>query len=258
MPEYVYDQSFAEERERLAGVERLWDPGTRAIMERLGIASGWRCLEVGAGGGSMVEWMAKQVGSEGRVLATDVYTKFLDSIELSNLEVRNHDILAGEPLEPEFDLVYARLVVEHLGTAALQRMVEAVRPGGLLLLEDYEWDSVAFEPPREEFDRIREAVLGIMVEAGFDPNFGRRLPAALEAAGLENVEAEGRAHLIRGGSPETSFFRLSVSSLRESLVERGALSEEEIERALSEFDNPATTAVSPILVSGWGMRRGLS
>jgi hypothetical protein len=34
MAEYVYDQTFAEERERLAGIERLWDPGTRALMER--------------------------------------------------------------------------------------------------------------------------------------------------------------------------------------------------------------------------------
>jgi Methyltransferase domain len=256
VPEYVYDQAFAAERERLAGIERLWDPGTRAIMERLGITSGWQCLEVGAGGGSMAEWMADSVGPEGRVLATDVYTRFLDSIELPNLEVRMHDVLGGEPLAPEFDLVYARLVVEHLGTAALRRMVEAVRPAGLLLLEDYEWDSVAFEPPREEYDRITEAVIGMMAEAGFDPNFGRRLPAALEAAGLQDVDAEGRVRLIRGGTPETAFFRLSISSLRDTLVERGVLSDEEIGRMLSEFDDPATTAVSPILVSGWGRRGG--
>jgi SAM-dependent methyltransferase len=254
VPEYVYDQTFAAERERLAGIERLWDRGTQEVMERLGIAPGWRCLEVGAGGGSMVEWMAERVGAEGRVLATDVYTKFLDAIDLPNLEVREHDILAGEPLEPEFDLVYARLVVEHLGAAALRRMVEAVRPGGILLLEDYDWEAVAIHPPQEEFEKVTEAVLGLMAEAGFDANFGRRMLAELDAAGLEDVEAEGRVRLVRGGTPKTAFFRLSLDSLRETLVERGLLSEEEIEHALAGLDDPATTGLTPILVSAWGRR----
>ncbi len=256
MPEYVYDQTFAAERERLAGIERLWDAGTQAVMERLGIGPGWRCLEVGAGGGSMVEWMAERVGPEGRVLATDVYTRFLEAIERPNVEVREHDILAGEPLEPEFDLVYARLVVEHLGAEALRRMAEAVRPGGVLLLEDYDWEAIAVDPPQEEFEKVADAVLGLMAEAGFDPSFGRRLPAELEAAGLEGVEAEGRVRLIRGGAPETAFFRLSIDSLRAPLVERGLLTEEEIEHALAGLDNPATTGLTPILVSGWGRRPG--
>lgn len=255
MPEYVYDQSFAEERERLAGIERLWDAGTQETMERLGIAPGWRCLEVGAGGGSMVEWMARRVGPQGRVLATDVYTRFLEAIELPNVEVREHDILAGQPLEPEFDLVYARLVVEHLGSDALRRMAEAVRPGGALLLEDYDWESVAVEPPQEEFEKVADAVLGLMAEAGFDPNFGRRLPAELEAAGLAEVEAEGRVRLIRGGTPETAFFRLSLDSLRETLLQRGLLAEDELENALAGLDDPVFTGLSPILVAASGRRR---
>jgi hypothetical protein len=202
----------------------------------------------------MVEWMAAQVGSEGHVLATDVYTKFLDAIELPNVEVREHDILTGEPLKPEFDLVYARLVVEHLGTAALHRMAEAVRPGGLLLLEDYEWSALAIHPPQDEFEKVAEAVLGLMTEAGFDPHFGRSMLAELEGAGLEGVEAEGRVRVVRGGSPETAFFRFSLDSLRQPLVERGLLSEEEIKHALAGLEAPTTTGLSPILVSGWGRR----
>jgi SAM-dependent methyltransferase len=252
VPGYAYDQTFAAERERLAGIERLWDAGTQATMERLGVAPGWRCLEVGAGGGSMVEWMAARVGPQGRVVATDVYTKFLEAIERPNVEVREHDILAGEPLEPEFDLVYARLVVEHLGSAALRRMAAAVRPGGILLLEDYDWEAVAIEPPQEEFEKVADAVLGLMAEAGFDPHFGRRLPAELEAAGLEGVQAEGRVRLVRGGTPETAFFRLSLDSLRGTLLERGLLTGNEVEHALAGFDDPATTGITPILVSAWG------
>ena len=47
--DYVYDQGFAQERERLRGIESLWDPGSQALIDELGIAPGWTCLEVGAG-----------------------------------------------------------------------------------------------------------------------------------------------------------------------------------------------------------------
>ena len=56
--DYIYDQGFSEERAQLAGIESLWDPRSQAVLDALGIAAGWRCLEVGAGGGSLVQWMA--------------------------------------------------------------------------------------------------------------------------------------------------------------------------------------------------------
>lgn len=254
MSEYVFDQTFDAERDRLAGIERLWDPGAQAIMERLGIAPGWRCLEVGAGGGSMVEWMAGQVGPRGRVLATDVFTRFLEAIELPNVEVREHDILASEPLAPEFDLVYARLVAEHLGPEAVRQMAEAVRPGGMLLLEDYDCQTNAVYPQREQSEKVWEAVLAAMSEAGFDPNFGRRLPGELEAAGLEDIGAEGRVRVIRGGSPETAFFRLTIGALRGSMLALELLDEAEIESELAAVEERANTFLSPTLVAAWGRR----
>jgi hypothetical protein len=38
-----------EKPERLAGIEATWDPGTRALLDSLGVGSGWSCLEAGAG-----------------------------------------------------------------------------------------------------------------------------------------------------------------------------------------------------------------
>ena len=254
MAEYVYDQTFAEERERLAGIERLWDPGTRALMERLGLGPGWRCLEVGAGGGSMVAWLSERVGPEGSVLATDVYTKFLEAIESPNLEVRHHDVLADELPKAEFDLAYARLVAEHLGPQVIARMVAAIKPGGLLLVEDYDWSPAGVHPPQDLFSRVTEAVLGMMSKAGFDPYFGRRLVGELVDHGLSDVEGDGRVRLMRGSTPETAFYRLSLQSLRVALVEQGLLGEEELDAALAQLDVPSNTFLSPTLVSAWGRR----
>jgi hypothetical protein len=82
---------FEEEKpERLAGIEATWDPGTWALLESIGVGPGWRCLEAGAGGGSIAAWMAERVGPDGSVLATDIDTTHLEPLGGGVLEVRRH------------------------------------------------------------------------------------------------------------------------------------------------------------------------
>jgi SAM-dependent methyltransferase len=138
MGTYVYDPAWQEERERLAGIERLWDKGTTSLLERLGVGAGSQVAEVAAGGGSTVDWLADRAGPSGRVLATDVYLKFIEPLAGGPVEVREHDILDSPLPEGEFDLVHTRLLVEHVGTGALPNLLAGVRPGGLLLVEEYD------------------------------------------------------------------------------------------------------------------------
>ena len=94
-----------------------------------------------------------------------------------------------------------------------------------------------------------------MERAGYDRFFGRRIFSELRAAGLEDVQAEARARVIQGGTPETAFYRLSLESLREPIVTSGALTGTEVHEALRRIDDPAATYVSPLMVSAWGRRR---
>jgi SAM-dependent methyltransferase len=251
---YVYDQAWQEERKRLAGMEELWDPGTKAVLDRVGLQEGWHCLEVGAGGGSIAEWLAERVGPEGRVLATDVTTRYLDALDAPNLETREHDILSDPLPEEGFHLVHARLVAEHLGRPAVERMAAAVRPGGWLVLEDYDWDAWAVHPDDGTFQRVTEAVLGFMARAGFDPQFGRKLIHELEAVGLEGVDADGRVRAYRGGGPGTAFAKLSLESLSPALLEAGMLTEPEIGQAVEAIEDPSRTFLSAAMIAAWGRR----
>jgi SAM-dependent methyltransferase len=253
---YVYDQAWQEERKRLAGMEALWDPGTRAAIERVGLAPGWRCLEVGAGGGSIAEWLAETVGPEGHVLATDVSTRYLDALDKPNLEVREHNILEDPLPEAEFDLIHARLVVEHLGRPALERMLPPLKPGGRLVLEDYSFAAATVQPESELFQRVTDAVIGFMSKAGFDPEYGPKLIHEFEDVGLEDTGADARARVYRGGEPGTAFMRLSLESLRGALVEAGMLTDEEVATALSLIDDPGNVYVSPLMVAAWGRKPG--
>ena len=47
-------------------------PSTIEYLAGIGVARGWSCWEVGAGGGSVAEWLVGAVAPTGSVLATDL------------------------------------------------------------------------------------------------------------------------------------------------------------------------------------------
>src|SRR6516164_800126 len=129
------DSPDAFERERLALLTKFADPITTRRLTDLGARPGWRCLDVGAGDGSVARWLAGRVGHEGRVVATDLSPRFLVGHGMSNLEVRRHNILEDELEAAHYDLAHCHCVLQHLPDSlrGLRRMVDAVRPGGWLL-----------------------------------------------------------------------------------------------------------------------------
>jgi len=250
--DYVYDQGFSQERARLAGIESLWDPGSRLLLDGLGIGAGWRCLEVGAGGGSLVDWMA---GRGATVLAIDIDTRFVEPLAGDAIEVRRVDIRTDELPEREFDLVHARLLLEHLTErrVILDRLAAALRPGGWLVIEDYDWTGFGFEDADPRLEQVAEALITFMQRAGFEPRYGRRVVAEMAAAGLNDVRGEGRALIIDSRSPGFDFFRLSFDSLRDAVVDAGLLSRADADVAAARFAEDRRVQ-TPLMVAGIGRR----
>src|SRR5207253_1047892 len=107
---------------------------------------GWRCLEVGAGAGSVARWLAGKVGPSGTVVASDLNPRFLDDVP-ANVEVRQHDVAKDDLEVGAYDLVHSRLLLMHLPepAGALEKMVRAVKPGGWLVTEEADWGLFALE-----------------------------------------------------------------------------------------------------------------
>ena len=250
---YVYEQQFEQERARLAGMEAQWDAGTFRHIESLGLAAEASCWELGAGAGSVAAWLASRCG---RLLITDLDTRFVEQLAGERVTVSRHDVVADPPPAERFDLIHARLLLEHLPgrDAVLDRLCGALRPGGWLLVEDYDWTAYGSVPPSALGERVTAAVVGFMSEAGYDPRFGRRLLAELRARGLVDAGAEGRALMMDAGHPGRDFYRLSLLSLRDQLVQRGSLSDADADAALAEMAEPDRILVSPSLVAAWGRR----
>jgi SAM-dependent methyltransferase len=275
---YLFPHSWEGEGDRLTALTGAFDPITRRHLLARGLTDGWRCLEVGAGTGSIARWMSEQVGPKGRVLATDLSLDLMEAqgLEAENLELRRHDVLADPLPDGEFDLIHTRLVLEHLPGRldALDRLSRALAPGGWLVVE-----SITFGTERAGGRRGAALMHGVVLtlkllirRIGFDGAFGRHLPIHLGRLGLSEVGAEGTQVVLIGGTPSVEWVRPTLRRLRHLLLEddtglvpgpvqkalsaapvRGA-----VERRLDGLDrllaDPEFVYLAPTMMSAWGRR----
>lgn len=256
---YLFEHTWEDEGRRLDLLESVFDPGTCAALGRLPLPPGARCLEVGAGAGSVARWLCDRVGPGGRVVATDLDTGFLEKLAEENLEVRRHDIVTDDLEEGHYDLVHTRLVLEHIPERdrVLRRLAAALRPGGWLVVEDFDWSSVMAGPGSVAeglHTRVYEALPAVFGVAGAVTDYGRRLPLEFRAAGLVAVAAEGRVHVPLGGSPAAAWWQLSLAKLAEPLVRTGRLTRAEVSEAVAACEDEGFCAFYPVLVTTWGQR----
>ncbi|MGH6989219.1 MAG: class I SAM-dependent methyltransferase [Stellaceae bacterium] len=254
---YVFDNSWQQGRARLDAIEAFLDPGTIRALDGLGVAAGWRCLELGAGGGSIAAWLARRVGETGSVVATDLDTSHLLKLDAApNLEIRRHDIVKDPLEEREFDLIHVRLVLQHIPERdrVLVKLVAALRPGGWLLLEEV--DNVSSLPISElggqEHARTQAIRFRQFEAAGLPLDYGRHLPTLLRRAGLTEIGNEGRAFVTEGGSPGARWLQLSLTQLRPRLTGPDKLTDAELDRMLELCADPEWAALSPIIFACWG------
>lgn len=255
-PTYTLDNSWRAARERLRLLEEACDPLTRERLDKLGVGPGWACLEVGAGGGSVVRMLCDRVGPEGSVLAVDLELALLGDLQRPNLEIRRLDVVVDDLPEAAFDLVHTRAVLMHIAQRdeVLPKLVRALRPGGVLLLEEMGM-TCAFE--RDDiFRRSLDAMYRPILEraAGMDLYWADSLPDHIAPLGLVDVGCTRDRMTFTGGSTMAEFFRVTWLQYLESQpytdAERAVM--EEARAAMADATGPSYCAWDNVAV--WGRR----
>jgi SAM-dependent methyltransferase len=250
---YAYPHTGTDERHRLELLEQRVDPLTVRRIERLGLKLGSRCLEVGAGGGTIASWLCDLVGPAGRVTATDLETDFLSQLDLPNLEVRQHDVTTDDFPEGSFDLIHARAVIMHLAPrmATLSRMASWLAPGGWLLLEEGD-----FGLWQGDYDPLWAAGPQTWHEAFPNGSLsqGRAMLRQIHGLGLEQIGADAEVDIVQQGTPFAEFYRLSLAASADARVAAGVARPEDIERLLARMDEPDFLACGFVFMGAWGRR----
>jgi SAM-dependent methyltransferase len=242
------------ELRRLTALERVSDDDTIRCLEKIQLGPGARCLEIGAGAGSVASWLAGVVGPT-NVTATDVDTRFLTPLAQAGVKVVRHDVVTDPPPDGEFELIHIRHVLEHLSSRdeLIRKLASWLSAGGWLVVEaGFHVPGIAGHPAHARQKAARAQLLAEKI--GTDLTWATTLPAPLAAAGLTDIQLQGSLRPCRGATESSDFDRLTLLSMSDDLVGSGLMSQQEVDEALELYENPAFVDYSAGAVAAWGRR----
>lgn len=256
---YAFSNRAAQARQQLDALQRYLDPITIDCLTGIAVDTGWRCLELGPGGGSIAAWLAGRAGHTGTVTAVDNDLSQLPEIDgLTRIE---HDLREGLPVPGPFDVVHARLVLLHLPNRRelLRQLVAALAPGGWLVLGEFSGAPLtvltAADPADAAlFSKVIDAMSAILVEHGVDFDWARQVHAAAVAEGLARVRTIEHAESW-GGGEGGRLHAANVGYLGDQLVRRG-VTRAELERFQELMADPRFCARSWQFVCTRGQKPG--
>src|SRR5262245_17513628 len=254
-----------EGRARLRIISHALWPATLTLLNSAGIKIGMACLDVGCGGGDVTLEMARLVGSSGMPTGIDMdRTK----IQLAQKEAEYEAITNVKFLvlvidhidyKDEYDLVYARFLLTHLSDPvnALQRMVNAAKPGGVVVVEDMDHSGIFCYPACPALKRHVGLYNQLVRLKGADPEIGPKLPALFRQVGLQDLHlSHAQPAFIEGEAKR--IHQITLENIAPAVIAAGLATEAEINALVSELDdfvhNSQTIMSFPRIFQVWAYR----
>ncbi|WP_406053910.1 methyltransferase domain-containing protein [Streptomyces sp. NBC_01077] len=217
-----------------SGLEAYCDPITGNFIDELPLPGGAACLELGAGGGSMVRRLAARVGPTGQVVAVDRDPRFVTPAP--NVRIVRHDLQLGLPesCRGPYSLIHARLTLSHLPNRRqlLGELVDALAPGGWLVVGEFSQRPLrVLNSPSEDdsalFGRLMHRFTEIVMDhADIEDDWAHKVYAAMYASGLERLRMTDHAENWTGGSPGAELNWVAVNLVRDRMIAAGVTEDE--------------------------------
>jgi SAM-dependent methyltransferase len=252
------------ELERLQLQSRVWEPSGRRLLDEIGEGRGARVLDVGCGAIGWLRLLSEWVGSDGEVVGIDIDDamlaaagQFVDTEGLGNVVLTKDDLFASKLESSSFDLVHARFQIAPLGRGPdqISNHVRVLRPGGTVVLEEWDVSSWHFNPPARALESLVELIGQSFVRSGGDIQAGLKLLDLLRGFGIEgNVRAEVLA--LPPGHPYLRLPLQFATALEERLLSIVTVDELEQLRkeAEAELEEPGRWGTTFTLLQCWGQR----
>lgn len=213
------------EAARLRAQARLWDPVSHALFDRIGIRRGWRVLEVGPGQGSLHMELRRRVG--GTVDVVERSASFATRLEqltrrdsLGPSRIFFSDLIDADLPASTYDLIFVRWVFLFLPdpTAHVRLLARALKPGGVLAIQDYHRDTFMVVPKPADWDDFIRADKAFFASQGGNVSIGVHLPAMMRAAGLRVTGIEQTTKSGHPGSPTWNWVTNYALSVMDKLA----------------------------------------
>lgn len=266
---YILRRTEAETA-RLRAQSKAIEPVTLRVLDRIGLGPGMRCLDAGCGPGEVMRLLGRKVGPEGLVTGLDIDAEMgrrtverLRHDEGPQFAFVEGDVTQRGPVEgAPFDLVFARLLLIHMidPVEVVRHLAAQLRPGGRIVLMDFDLSHFAIRPEHPDFARGFEIVTECFRRSGKDADAGLRLGQYLVDAGLPPPEGYESQSLIGNVATVGPMLDGVLGSLAPMAAAKGIAELDEIEglRAVIRVTGGVGrhTALGPIAVGAWTTRPG--
>jgi ubiquinone/menaquinone biosynthesis C-methylase UbiE len=260
-----------EESHRLRQQAGLLEEPTREVLKRAGLHGGMQVLDLGSGVGDVALLAGTLVGESGGVLGVDRAPSSIATARqraqaagAGHVQFEIGDVGAFVPPR-EFDAIIGRLVLLYLPDPAnvLRRLLQHLRPGGIVAFLEFDITQVSQVPPSELFMQVRGWVLDAFKIGGAEVDMGSKLHRTFLHAGLPAPHMTAFTHISSGRYDEGFEYLVAVLRSLLPLVERGAIARpEEIQidtlaaRLQADSDAHERLAFLPRVVGAWTVRPG--
>jgi ubiquinone/menaquinone biosynthesis C-methylase UbiE len=219
----------------------MW-PYTRPFLQECGLRPGMKCLDIGCGNGAMTLKIFSEIGPSGEITGVDFDPSIVQiakqnavthqpKINFAVLDIENHSLESGS-----YDFIFCRFLLSHLKSpgAALQKINLALRPKGVLAVEDIDTAGHFCHPQSNAFRRYVELYEQTGIKKGVNPLIGPLLPGLLESARFQNVEMKVVLPTFRSGEGKQMAL-LTMLGIQRSVVSEGLATEEEVREIIHDL-----------------------
>lgn len=250
---------------RLHALHRIHSPAGRRVLLRAGLKPGMHVADFGCGVGATSRMLAEMVGPAGHVTGVDLSAaqleqsrKLCESDGLSNVSFVEASACASGLPRNSFDLVYCRYLLLHLVDPAgcLQEMLDVLKPGGVLVVEDGDLTS-AGSVPESSLGWFAKLFRGLGPTRGLDYGLANGLYHLVKAAGCADPDIEIVQNTIVRGE-DRFLLKWSVEEAAPAFVSAGLVTDAEMETILADMDrdtlDPEILVLGPRMSLVWALK----
>jgi SAM-dependent methyltransferase len=265
--EYILGTNQTE-LDRLGFQHKVWKKITDSFFDRINIRKGWKCLDVGAGPGFVSMDLIERVGESGEVTALEPSELYLDYFkdQCAKKNIKNVKFILGklEESDPEndhYDMIFLRWVIDFVPEPEkfLLKLLSALKKGGVIAIEDYNYQGIALFPKGGAFDNITETVRNYWRAGGGDPYFISKIPLIFKKNNIELLDFSPQS--LAGDSDSdiyewaNRFFSVHLQIMADMKVISQTEADEMLDDWKAHKDNPSTVFFSPVLVDVLGRKK---
>jgi len=256
-----------KELKRLEFQNEVWKKVTDDFISRCGVTNGMKCLDAGAGPGFVSMDLLNIIGAEGELTALEPSQLYLEHFKdycsknsITNVKFINSNVEEAELPENYYDFIFARWVISFVPDPGLfiSKLYKALKPGGIIALQDYNYEGISRYPQTETFKDVPDAVRKYWLKGGGDPYIALKIPELFKKSGLTLTDYKPN---VLAGNKDSGVFEWAhkfFSVHFDVMAKMGAISSREADEMLQDwlehrYDSNAVF-FSPIVVDMAGQK----